>query len=143
MGGHSENRTIVMCYQQTGHLALEFLYGAIGVFDCAQEGGGCILGEFDSHVLSRKCIWLVCCVSLHVIIKKHMSIIWIIIIKNIHGSIGLCQNFIIGKVAILIFACFEHNPCTAIAATNICECLAAFSLGLTYSFLTASHNPVK
>ena len=72
-----------------------------------------------------------------------MCIILIIIIENIHDSIGLCQNFVIGKVAILIFACFEHNPCTAIAATNICECLAVFSLGLTYFFLTASHNLMK
>ena len=72
-----------------------------------------------------------------------MYVIWIIIIKNIHSSIGLCQNFVIAKVAVPIFACFEHNPYTAIVATNICECLAAFSLGLTYFFLTASHNLVK
>src|SRR5882724_6017280 len=103
-----------------------FLYGAIRVFDCAQEVGGCILGGLDSHVLSRKCIWSACHVSLCVIIKKHMCVIQIIVIKNIHSSIGLCKNFIIGKVAVLIFACFEHNPRTAIAATNTGEHHAAF-----------------
>ena len=103
-----------------------FLYSAIRVFDCAQEVGGCILGGFDSHVLSGKCIWLGCCVSLCIIIKKCMLIIWIIVIENIHGSIGLCQNFVVGKVAIPIFACFEHNPCTAIAATMFVSALHLF-----------------
>jgi hypothetical protein len=121
------------------------LYGAIRVFDCAQEVGGCILGGFDSHVLSRKCVWSARHVSLCIIIKKHMCVVWIIIIKNIHSSIGLCKNFIIGKVAIPIFACFEYNPHSAIAVTNTCECLAAFLLLLVTHpfFLATSHNLVK
>jgi len=74
-----------------------------------------------------------------------MHVIQIIIIENIHSSIGLCKNFIIGKVSILIFACFEYNPHTAIAATNTCECHASFSLFLVTNpfFLATSHNLVK
>ena len=97
------------------------------------------LGGFDSHVLSGKCVWSAHHVSLCVIIKKDMCVVQIFLIENINSLIGLCQNFIIGKVAILIFACLEHNPCTAIAATNTCECLAAFSLLLvTYPFFSCN-----
>jgi hypothetical protein len=57
-----------------------------------------------------------------------MCVIQIIVIENIHSLIGLCENFVVGKVAVPIFACFEYNLHTAIAATNTCEHHAAFSL---------------
>jgi len=58
-------------------------------------------------------------VSFGIIIKKNMIIVRVILVNNVHCMVCLLKDLIICEITISVFACFEENSSTVLAAGYI------------------------